>query len=91
MSCTFEFLWRFGSAWNSLVTRLSRSLALEAYAKVSPLIEVSTFSDGDAAVGEVTGLDEDCRTKKVKLNVSSSSLCNRKMKVGAEFWPASGS
>jgi hypothetical protein len=36
-------LCRLGSAWNSLVTRFSRSLSLEAYAKVKPVIEVSLF------------------------------------------------
>lgn len=56
ISWTLEFLCKFGSAWNSLVTSVSSSLAFGAYAKVKPLMFVSTAAvavEGVAGRGPV--------------------------------------
>ena len=66
------FLWRFGSALNSLVASVARSLVVEEVRNVSPLITVS--------VGGVAG---DCRIENVKYNSRSSSLLSLRRKEGA--------
>jgi hypothetical protein len=83
------FLWRFGSAWSSRVTRLSSSRKVGAKRKVRPLIEVSTgapvaplFAGCEASI---------CRRTNVKLKFRSSSLGRRRRKEGGVFRPLSGS
>lgn len=63
---TLGFLCRFGSAWNSRVTRFSRSLPLDAIANVSPLMFVS-------ATVPLAGSPR-CLMLNLKLKKRSSSL-----------------
>lgn len=82
---TFEFLCRLGSAWNSLVTRLSRSLALDAKANVRPLIIVPVER------GVFCRALSPCRTMNEKVKNSSSSLFSRRRKEGGDAVEESGS
>jgi len=81
-SCTFAFLCKLGSAWNSRVTKVSTSLAVEADTYVRPFTVVSTrllVSWAPFIPGVVCCV---CRIIKVKLKVSSSSLLSLRMKLG---------
>lgn len=79
-NCTLAFLCKFGSAWNSRVTRVSTSLAVEAATNVRPLTVVSIESGGPPEFAEDCAV---CRIINVKFRVSSSSLLSLSMKTGA--------
>jgi len=82
-NCTFAFLCKFGSAWNSRVTKVSTSLAVEAETYVRPLMTVSTGFWPASCAALVVAVDWGAfRMTKVKLNVSSSSLLSLRIKFG---------
>jgi len=81
---TLAFLCKFGSAWNSRVTRFSTSLGVEAYTKVRPLIWVSAVATPFASAPAVPtcAICWPWRMTKVKVKASSSSLFSLRMKLG---------
>lgn len=82
-NCTLAFLCKFGSAWNSRVTSVSTSFAVDADTYVRPLMIVSTCPA--VASWMLLGFEAICavcRIINVKLKVRSSSLLSLSMKLG---------
>ena len=84
-----------GLAWNSRVTRFSRSRELEAKRNVRPLMFVSTRPEGAMVELLLTlyilGTARCWRSMNVKLKLSSSSLGRRMRNEGVPSLAAAGS